>query len=256
MAQRWSPQRYAPMAEYLFSASRATVEALAVGPGDLLVDCATGTGNAAVVAVERGLRVLGLDSSSEQVAEAHRRCRHPGAWFVVADAQYLPLRTARADAAVSVFGLIFAADPELALAELARCVRPGGQVAFTTLCAGGWPSGARDVLASVLEIAPPAFPEMWSTPDAAQAAAATAGLKTVATRRHELRLPLDPGRSFAEQVTVRMGGLAVLREQLERHQLWPQARDRLDNYLAGCARTGPSGCELLDQYLLVIGRRR
>ncbi|MDQ4010110.1 MAG: class I SAM-dependent methyltransferase [Actinomycetota bacterium] len=50
----------------------------------------------------------------------------------MADAQHLPLPAAHADAAVSVFGIIFAADPQRALAELVRCVRPAGQVAFTT----------------------------------------------------------------------------------------------------------------------------
>ncbi|MGH3901399.1 MAG: class I SAM-dependent methyltransferase [Pseudonocardiaceae bacterium] len=131
MAQRWSPKRYVPMAEYLFPASRATVEALAVSPGGLLVDCATGTGNAAMVAVERGLRVLALDSSPEQVTEARQRCRHPGAHFVVADAQNLPLPAARAAAAVSVFGIIFTADPQRAMAELVRCVPPGAHAGST-----------------------------------------------------------------------------------------------------------------------------
>lgn len=255
MAQRWSPQRYAPMADYLFPASRATVETLAVRPDDLVVDSATGTGNAALVALERGLRVVGFDSSSEQIAAARQRCRHLGGQFVVADAQYLPLPAARADAAVSVFGIIFAADPARALAELVRCVRSGGQVAFTTWCAGGWPSQAREVLAGVLEIDVPPLPELWDTRKAAGAAAANAGLDAVDVRRHELRFPLDPRQSSAEQVTARMGGLATLREQLEHRDRWPQARDRLDGHLTGCAHAAADGAVLVDQYLLVIGRR-
>ncbi len=150
MAQRWNPRRYASTAEYLFPASRAAVEALEVSRGGLLVHSATGTGNAALVAVEHGLRVLGLDAAREQVAAARRRCPHPATMFVAADAQNLPLPTARADAAVSVFGVIFAADPGRALGELVRCVRPGGQVAFTSICAGGWPNQARELLARVL----------------------------------------------------------------------------------------------------------
>lgn len=252
--QRWNPQRYAPMAEYLFPASQAAVQAVELRRGDLLVDSATGTGNAAMVAVEGGARVFGVDSSRAQVVTARRRCRHPGAQFVVADAQHLPLPAGCAEAAVSVFGIIFATDPGRALAELVRCVHPGGLVAVTILGAGGWPSQARELLAGMLETGPPPFPNAWGTPEAAGAAVASAGLDAVTVRRHELSFRLDVGQSIAEQVTARMGGLAMQREQLERQGRWPQARDLLDGRLAGCVRVTTDGPALVDRYLLMIGR--
>lgn len=256
MSPRWTPQRYAPMADYLFPASRAAVAALGMRPGDLLVDSATGTGNAVLVAVEHGVRVVGLDSAAAQIAAARSRCPHPDARFVVADAQHLPLPTARADAAVSVFGVIFAADPGRALAELVRCVKPGGGVAFTSLRADGWPTQAREVLAGVLESTSPPFPDAWTEPDTARTAAGTVGLDEVDVRTHELVFSLEPGRNVAEQVTARMGGLSVLRAQLESHGRWPVARARLDERLTGCLRAAPTGPQLVDEYLLVLGRRQ
>lgn len=250
MNQRWEPRRYRPMAEYLLPAAAAAVLAVDATPGDLLLDSATGTGNAAVVAVARGLRVLGVDSSAEQIAAARVRCPPPGARFVVADAQHLPVPTGRFAAAVSVFGIIFAADPQRALAELVRCVRPGGRVAFTILRTDGWPGRARAVLADAAGIPAPPFPSRWASPSAAGTAAVDAGLAQVQVRHEVLRFPLAPGL-VADQVSGRMGGLAVLRDRLEGQGRWPQARDRLDDELADVVTADG----LLDPYLLVVGRR-
>lgn len=256
MNQHWVPARYARTAEYLFPASRQAVAALGLRHGDVLLDSATGTGNAAVVALHHGARVIGVDSSPEQIAAACERLLTTDAEFVVADAEDLPFPAAYADAGVSVFGIIFAHDPAHALSDLVRCVRPGGPVAFTTLSADGWPNEARKILAEELNAPPPPFPSIWSSPEAAEQAAANAGLETIEIRSHSLRFPLDGQRSLADQVTERMGGLAAMRTQLETLGRWHQARTRLDEYLDACTHFDTNTPELVDLYLLVTGRKR
>jgi 23S rRNA (guanine745-N1)-methyltransferase len=63
--------------------------------------------------------VLGVDVSKPAVAAAAKA--HRSGWYAVASASALPLPDASVDAAVSVFGPVFAE-------ELARAVRPGGTV--------------------------------------------------------------------------------------------------------------------------------
>ncbi|MDO3647007.1 class I SAM-dependent methyltransferase [Nocardia mangyaensis] len=253
MNQRWSPARYARTADYLFPASRAAVEAVDLRSGEVLLDSATGTGNAAAVALDRGARAIGVDSAPEQIDGARERL--PGVAFVVADAEDLPVPTSSVDAAVSVFGIIFADNPIRALDELIRCVRPGGSVAFTTLSADGWPNRARTLLAAELGAPAPSFPTLWSSDDAAERAAADAGLESIEVRSRELRLPLDAGRGFAEQVTERLSALAALRAQLEARGDWVRASTRLDEYLAACAHVESSTPVLVDPYLVVSGRK-
>ena len=53
------------------------------------------------------------------------------ATFVDGTAEALPLGDCEADVAVSVFGVIFAADPAAAARELARVVRPSGRVVLS-----------------------------------------------------------------------------------------------------------------------------
>lgn len=252
MGSRWDPERYSPMAEYLYPASEAAVGALSLAPGSTIVDVGTGTGNAAIAALERGLRVTGVDSSPAQIDAARARCRGPAARFVVADAEDLPLPDGGADAAVSVFGIVFAADPTRALRELVRCVRPGGVVAFTAFVADGWPGKVRAELADELGTVPPPFPEVWSAADDIACAAAAGGLADVLVETRELRLPLRTA-SPAVEVTALLPVAAAMRDRLDVAGRWPAARDRLDALLAGIARPGPA---LVDHYLLAVGRRR
>jgi SAM-dependent methyltransferase len=239
----WHPDRYRVTADYLFPASVTAVDALVLPPGSLLLDVATGTGNAAVVALARGFRVIGVDSSPDQLAAARERC--PAARFVEGDAAALPLPDDQADGAVSVFGLIFAADPDAALRELVRCVRRGGPVAVTTWTSGDWVSDARELLAAELDVSTPPLPVGWPDAGAASAAARAAGLVGVAVDTGHLRLPAD-----VDVVTRALGGLAGQRELLERTGRWPAARTALADCLARHAVDG----QLVETYRVITGR--
>lgn len=252
MTQRWAPGRYTQTADYLFPAAEAAVDAVAPTVGSVLLDCATGTGNAAAVALDRGARVIGVDFSAQQIDAARQRL--PAGEFLVADAENLPLPADSVDAAVSVFGIIFAGVPARALGELVRCVRSGGSIAFTTLSADGWPNRARAILAAELGAEPPVFPTLWSAPAAAERAAVEAGLTDVEVHTHELRLPLTAGRGAAEQVTERLGALSGLRARLTAGGGWDAASARLDDYLASCVRSADGAFWLADSYLVVCGR--
>lgn len=256
VGSRWQPDRYHRTAEYLFPASVAAVAAIDAEPGALVVDSGTGTGNGAVAATDRGYRVIGIDNSAEQIDEARRRLAGRDATFLVADAQELPVPDGDAAAAISIFGIIFATDPHRALAELARCVRPGGQVIFTCLNSTGWPVVSRKLLAAELGRPAPPFPDSWSTADVATAAAEAAGLGDVRASWEELRFVLDPEFGIADQVSSQMGVLAAQRDALETAGRWSPAQQKLDELLGARVRRIDGAPMLVDEYLLVRGTRR
>lgn len=128
----WGIGNYEDTAAELAPAADVAVAALALSGGERVLDVACGTGNAALVAHAAGAHVTGLDSSPRLIEVARERV--PEGEFVVGDATALPFDDGAFDAAVSVFGVIFARPAEQAAGELARVVRPGGRIVVTS-----WP---------------------------------------------------------------------------------------------------------------------
>jgi ubiquinone/menaquinone biosynthesis C-methylase UbiE len=121
---------------YLGRWSRLTVPdllaAAGVAQGHRVLDVATGTGEAAVMAVpivsDTGF-VVGADISLEMVTSAQARLSAPSYWPVNADGQVLPFRDGAFDAVVCQLGLQFFPNPAAGLSEFHRVVRAGGTVA-------------------------------------------------------------------------------------------------------------------------------
>ena len=101
----------------------------AAGPGDTVLDVATGTGTVAIELVRRkGCRVVGLDQSLEMLAVARERVPHE-VELVHGDADHLPFEDGSFDGLTFTYLLRYVDDPAATLAELARVVRPGGTIA-------------------------------------------------------------------------------------------------------------------------------
>jgi len=101
----------------------------AVGPGDRVLDVATGTGDLAVALarrVEPGGEVVGTDFSEKMLAVARRKA--PELRFEWANAQALPYADGSFAAATVGFGARNFSDLDRGVAEMARVVAPGGRV--------------------------------------------------------------------------------------------------------------------------------
>jgi demethylmenaquinone methyltransferase / 2-methoxy-6-polyprenyl-1,4-benzoquinol methylase len=108
---------------------RFLVSRVEAGPGDTVLDVATGTGAVAIELVRaRGCAVVGVDQSPEMLAEARRRVP-PGVRLVEGTADHLPFPDASFDALTFTYLFRYVDDPGETLRELARVVRPGGVVA-------------------------------------------------------------------------------------------------------------------------------
>lgn len=135
----WGIGAYEQTAAELEPVAEHVVSLAEFQPGERLLDLATGTGNAALLAARAGVEVTGLDAASRLIDVARERAKHEGlnASFLVGDLGALPFDDGSFDIAVSVFGLIFAADPSRAFAEMTRVLQPGGRALLSVWVPAG-----------------------------------------------------------------------------------------------------------------------
>jgi demethylmenaquinone methyltransferase/2-methoxy-6-polyprenyl-1,4-benzoquinol methylase len=108
---------------------RRAADVAAVGPGDRVLDVATGTGDLAIELQRRvgdGGEVVGLDFSDGMLELARQKA--PGIRFEQGSALELPYADGEFAAATVGFGARNFSDLAQGLAEMRRVVRPGGRV--------------------------------------------------------------------------------------------------------------------------------
>ena len=163
----WGLGNYERIAAQLLPAAELVIEVADPIPGETLVDVGCGSGNAALLAAERGAGVIGVDPSERllEVAAATAAERDLDAEFVLGEAGSMPIADAEAAVVVSVFGVIFAEDPAAAAAEIARVAKPSARVVFAAWVPGGPISDAvrmtRATMAEVLGQPPAPPPFTW-----------------------------------------------------------------------------------------------
>lgn len=83
--------------------------------------------------------LIAADAAPALLTDARDRLGgRPGLRWVAADFHHLPLPSARLDLAVAAFCLYHSADPAAAVAELTRCLRPGGALVLATKSADSY----------------------------------------------------------------------------------------------------------------------
>ena len=108
---------------------RRAADLARIGPGDRVLDVATGTGDLAVELAGRvapGGSVIGSDFSEEMLDRA--RVKEPGIEWEWANAMELPYEDASFDAVTVGFGARNFSDLDRGLSEMVRVTRPGGRV--------------------------------------------------------------------------------------------------------------------------------
>jgi ubiquinone/menaquinone biosynthesis C-methylase UbiE len=115
-------------------ASMAPIAQAAAGATIVDVPCGGGVAFRAL-RPEQDVRYLAADLSPKMLKRAGRRARARSlkqVELLAADMMDLPLADGEVDLFLSYSGLHMVPDPQRAVAEMARCLRPGGQMVGTT----------------------------------------------------------------------------------------------------------------------------
>lgn len=157
-----------------------------VKPGAHILDVATGAGYVASAAKDMRAIPVGLDFSSAQVELAQKM--HPEIEFLKGIAQDLPFSDQTFDAVVMGFGMNHLPEPEKAVIEAWRVLKPGGAFAFSVWAAPVAGEGFGIVLSAIeqhgvenakLPPAPPYF--RFADPNEVKAILESTGFKDVST---------------------------------------------------------------------------
>lgn len=239
-ATTWGLGDYPRMAERLMQAAHAAVELAAVAPGERVLDVACGTGNAALLAAERGADAVGLDFEPALLAVARSRGE---ARFVEGDAAALPFEDAFFDATLSVFGVMYAPDQERAAGELSRVTKPGGRIVLAAWTPGSFMPRMGAALAPYLPPPPTGSgpPSRWGDPAELATLLRSVDLEKTETRRLTIEADVD----FLIDTA---GHVLAERERLEGEGRWQALREDLEELLGGRR-------EVDLEYLLAAARR-
>ena len=120
---------------YLTQSTSRTLERVAPRGADTLLDVGCGTGQLLRMVVDRwpALRACGMDPSRAMLRMARRGAARTTS-LVQAVGECLPIRDESIDWVVSTSVLHYLRDPDAALLEWRRVLRPGGAVIITDWC--------------------------------------------------------------------------------------------------------------------------
>jgi trans-aconitate 2-methyltransferase len=121
---RWDAGLYDEKHSFVWKYGAELIDLLAPQAGERILDLGCGTGHLTAQIAAAGAEVVGIDSSSEMVAEA--RHLYPHLRFEIADARDFRLPESF-DAVFSNAVLHWVQEPERAIACIHRALRPGGR---------------------------------------------------------------------------------------------------------------------------------
>ena len=255
----WGVGRYESTAEQLLPAARVVIDRASLRPGERVVDLGCGTGNAALLAAACGAQVTGVDPAARLLDVARDRAANEGAriTFLPGEAAAVPIDDASADVIVSVFAVIFAADPAAAAAEMSRVVTADGRIVLSAWIPQGtmfeFASAAGEAVRQALGAPPPPPPFAWHDRDALSVLLAPHGFK-VEVEEHRLSFTGTSPAAYLDGESrdhpMAVAGLAVL-EGLGRAEV---LRERLLQVLVA-GNEDPTGFRTTSRYVIATAQR-
>ena len=116
------------------------VAAAGIKSGDVVLDVAAGSGNAAIPAARTGAQVIASDLTPELLEAGQKLAAEGGVdlTWEIADAEALPYGDGEFEAVLSCLGVMFAPHHQAAADELVRVCRPGGTLGLIAWTPSGF----------------------------------------------------------------------------------------------------------------------
>lgn len=246
--------------ESVWELGEVLVRACGTGPGQRVLDVATGTGNTAIRAAEAGADVVASDLTPENFEAGRREAEAHGVEleWVEADAEALPFANGEFDAVTSSFGAIFAPDHRAVADEMLRVCRPGGTIGMLNFTPEGLISDFYGALAPYMPPPPPGGlpPPIWGSEEHVRELFGDRVESLQTTRRDYVERAESP-RDYRELFKQTFGPVVATYASLAEDPERTAALDRDFLEFATRANSGPPGgpAEYRYEYLLIVARR-
>ena len=251
----WSVGDYPDVARNIEACAEALVERVGAGPGQDLLDVATGTGNVAIPAALAGASVTGLDLTPELLEVARRRAADAGVDvnFIEGDAEQLPFEDDSFDLITSCFGVIFAPRQAHAAAELTRVARPGATIALAAWTPEGLNGRMFKTMGSYMPAPPPGFqsPVRWGEEDYVRSLFADSGA-ALSFERRMVTFTHDSPESWVEYNERVLGPAIMAKAALEPQGRWDDLKGELTALYTNANEGADGTFSAPAEYLLTV----
>ncbi len=258
MRATWMAGDFGKIAEYSAKDAEHFVDSLGIATGMRVLDVACGTGNLAIPAARTGAQVTGVDIATNLLSQARQRATAEGLQitFEEGDAERLPFPDAEFDVVMSMFGAMFAPDPEQVASELARVCRHGGKIAMANWTPEGFVGKMFRLTNRYLP--PPVelpMPTLWGDEAVARLSLTSNGVRVETTRRHAIVFDYPfPPREAVQFFRHYFGPTKVTFSRLDEvRQI--EYRDDLEKLWSEHNQARSGKTLIQNEYLEVIGTR-
>lgn len=253
----WMDGNYDYFSRFMESSAVEVLARVGVVPGSEWLDVACGSGQLALLAARAGASVTGVDIATNSIQAARGRAVSEGldATFDEGDAEDLPYGDASFDVVATLYGAMFAPQPDRVAHELLRVCRPGGRIVMANWTKEGFIGEMFRTFARF--ISPPGMPApvLWGDEAVVRERFGT-GVRDLSLARVNYRFdyPFSPARVvefFRENYGPTTRAFATLGEP-ERSAL---RGDLVKLWSSHNQSTDPNRTIVDSEYLQVIGVR-
>jgi SAM-dependent methyltransferase len=257
----WASGDYPSMVEtFLLPLGPRLVEACGIEAGMRVLDVASGTGNAAIPAAQRGASVTASDLTPELLEAGRRRAEAEGLdmEWVEADAEQLPFDDESFDVVMSSIGAMFAPHHQDVANELVRVCRPGGTIGLLSWTPEGMLGALFRTMGPFAPPPPPGAqpPPLWGSEE---------HLRELFGDRVDFRMlerdlleitAFERPRDYGEHFKARYGPTIAARANASRDGREAEFDEALDRFSEEWNRGGEERARFEKEYLLAVGTRR
>lgn len=257
----WASGDYPSMVEtFLLPLGPRLVEACGIEAGMRVLDVASGTGNAAIPAAQRGADVLASDLTPELFEAGRARAAAEGVdlEWAEADAENLPFEDASFDVVMSSIGVMFAPHHQAAADELARVCRPGGAIGLLNWTPEGMIGALFRTMGPFMPTPPPGAqpPPLWGGEDhLRQLFGDRVELETLERGTLDVTAFERPD-DYGEHFKQRYGPTIAARANAEKEGRTEEFDRALSEFCQEWNRGGDEGARFEMEYLVAVGRKR